>query len=452
MKLKHLLALTMTLVTGVALLASFAILYVILRAERIESLDRTILSRARPAAEMDPKHITLLSPRWVVLYDLDRNIAATTSSFAPRPPEYSTLGVREPIPEEGSFTVDLEAGGVPLRGVVVPAIAGGRLLYAIPRTGLEQDLASLARLFGLVIVGVLAFTALISLWLGGRLSRDVNAIARVARAVESGDLSARLAAPARGSVEMHEVFADLNRMIAELEQLVTAQRTFISHAAHELRSPLTTLQVELELALRRPRSAEEYEVVLHRALADARHLVALAEDLLLLARLQRRGPSDASASVGEVIDHAMRMVRKVVEPPPVEVLVDADHARGHKVRGEARDLARALRNLVDNAVDHSPPGSVVRVQASVEGASILLAVEDEGEGVAPADVPHLFSPFYRGARDQGGARPGAGLGLAIAREIARLSGGDVNLDTERRRGARFVLEVPRVPGTPGSAA
>jgi two-component system heavy metal sensor histidine kinase CusS len=233
---------------------------------------------------------------------------------------------------------------------------------------------------------------------------------------------------------------------------MNAQRTFVSHAAHELRSPLATLRGELQLALRRERSAAEYRAAVEQALADVEELRQLAEDLLTLARVQKAGRphNGGTVDVRTIVVDAVHMARGHADSHHVAVLAPGtdDGVLSIPVRGVARDLARALRNLLDNAVSHSPEGGTVHLSVAVTtgGRAIDIAVEDEGPGVDEADLDRIFTPFWRGSNEESGA-PGAGLGLAIAREIARGHEGDIVVDKPASgRGARFVLRVPRALG------
>jgi two-component system heavy metal sensor histidine kinase CusS len=272
----------------------------------------------------------------------------------------------------------------------------------------------------------------------------VHAIAGVARSVSKGELRARVGDRARGSTETRELAADLDHMIAHLAALVDAQRTFVSHAAHELRSPLSTLRGELQLALRRPRDAAGYQRTIEEALVDVESLARLSEDLLVLARVQARGLDAEQAVVGEVVAEAMRLSRGPAEARRVSLEEAPDNAAsaGLVVRGERGELMRALRNLVENAVAHGPADAPVTVTLVQKGDLVEIAVTDRGPGVLAEDEPHIFEPFYRGSKDRGDDRPGAGLGLAIARGIARNVGGDIVLDRTHEGGARFVLTLP----------
>ena len=310
---------------------------------------------------------------------------------------------------------------VGLSGDPIVPCRGGFLLYAASRSEVDSDVAFLARVF-LILLGAAALvTALVARWLGRRLSSDVQEIARVARDVAGGNLHARAGDGIVGSAETAALASDLDHMIEQLGQLVAAQRTFVSHAAHELRSPLSTLRGELQLALRRPRSVAEHEQTIAQALGDVDALVLLAEDLLTLARAESTVEADPDALVSDIVDDALRAAKGGADLRGVRLTEKDDgvNTADVRVRGTRRDLSRALRNLLDNAVLHSAPNQAVEVVLSKTETHVAFAVEDDGPGVPEHDRPYVFDPFFRGPRDRGDIDAGAGLGLAIAAQIVR---------------------------------
>ncbi|MCC6645080.1 MAG: HAMP domain-containing histidine kinase [Polyangiaceae bacterium] len=463
MRLKHRLSLSLTLVAASVLGVSFVTAYLVVAREETRHLDESIRAEAKATAFVlsksagpprvedarveDPERPKRV-PRHVVVYAANGDVLASTSKLSP-PPPLSALGDLEPGDEDGS-TQTLTISGRTLRAVVMP-LARDRteiLLYAVSQGTVDEDLAYLERVFALLFLGATTLTGVLARWLGTRLASDVDAIASVARSVAEGQLTARVGGTLRGSSETASLGRDLDHMIAELERLITIQRTFVSHAAHELRSPLATLRGELQLALRRPRSAEEYKGSIEEALAETEALITLAQDLLVLARAQR-APTAASTEsrLDEVLSDAVRLARGPAEARGVELSTPA--TPDARVRGPRADLARLFRNLLDNAVAHSPPGARVELSATMVGQRVSVAVVDAGAGVAAEDADEVFAAFYRGAKDRSSDATGAGLGLPIAREIARAHGGDVWLDRAwSRGGARFVVELPMASETP----
>jgi two-component system heavy metal sensor histidine kinase CusS len=459
MKLRNRLTLTFTVVTAVALLASFVVTYFLVERDELREIDRALLVQAEhaaaivslgdvddasrlegPAEAVEPPSLIV---RYAAVYDRSGALRATTRSFTRAPRSLSEVG----LSAESRAATPFDFAGRDLRAVMLPVGNRRLLLYAISRAGVDADLRYLVRVFsGLLVLGTF-MTWLVARWLGRELSRDVDAIGQVTEDVAGGNLSARVRDRASTTVETRSLSRRLDEMISRLSELVAAQRVFVSSAAHELRSPLTSLRGELELALRRERTAPEYRETIERALADAVALVVLADDLLALARIDdKRGPDVGlpkrdAALVKDVLDDARRMARGNAEARNVRVLVEA-RCEGDLVGVPRQDGARALRNLLDNAIAHSPDGGEVALVAEKTDGSVRIAVEDHGPGVGGEDEPLIFSPFYRGPTERAAEGAGAGLGLSLAREIARTYGGDVALDKAYTQGARFVLSLP----------
>ncbi len=468
MRLRTRLLLSVTAVTAAVLLASFIPLYVLISATETRDLDHALFRHAYAAAQrisrssapgrrLDEGWVRVpegLEPtaRYLAVYGSDGELSAATRNFAEQVPALHDLGLGlgEDMDWDGE-AIDLVVGAHVLRGVVIPLHADGELLlFAASQRSVEDDEQYLYRVLLLLFVSATLLTSLVARWVGERLARDVHAIAGVARVVAEGDLRARVGAVALGSDETRALAHDLDHMISQLGALVESQRTFISHAAHELRSPLATLRGELQLALRRPRDVEGYQRALGEMLADVESLVRLAEDLLLLARLQAKGAAlRESSELDGVIHDALRMARGRAEErgTPLQ-LHGIDAAVGVQVWGPRSELARLLRNLIDNAIAHSPPGAPVNVTLELGAQQVVLAVRDAGPGVRLEDRPHIFAPFYRGLQDNN-TSGGAGLGLSIARAIAEACGGEVSLDEAQVGGARFIVRLERAePPTP----
>jgi two-component system heavy metal sensor histidine kinase CusS len=457
MRLRSRLALAFTFVTAVALVVSFVVTYVLVQRDELREIDHALLVQADRVAIMaleenrenprvadgngeivEPPSLTV---RYAATYENDGRIASATRTFGGRPPRLETLGTRTDA--AAGTAVDFDHQGVHLRGVLVPL--GNRvLLYAVSRAGVDSDLAFLIRVFVGLFAASMVLTWVVAQLLARSLVRDVDAIYEVTEAVAAGKLDARVGGRAVGSVETRLLAERVDEMIGRLGELVASQRVFITSAAHELRSPLTSLRGELELALRRERSAAEYRETIERALDDSVTLATLADDLLAIARSEGRARMNAHSgeaiTLSEVIEDATRMSRGNAESHRVKVeVVDHDAIA---IPCSRKEVARALRNLLDNAITHTPIDGTVTLRTIAEEDRVDVAVEDQGPGVDPADAPLLFAPFWRGSRERQG-EGGAGLGLALAREIARAEGGDVLFDPAFSGGARFVLRLPR---------
>jgi two-component system heavy metal sensor histidine kinase CusS len=328
-----------------------------------------------------------------------------------------------------------------LRATWVPIARDHRqsLLLATPRTDLDGDATYLARGMAAAVLIAVAASAAATSWLARALTRDHERIAEVARRVAGGDLSARIAIRS-GDPEMAQLGRDVDEMIARLAVLVESQQRFIASASHELRSPITTMLGELSFALRRPRDAATYRASIEDALASARQLKAVTEDLLALARIGAAHPELETVLLSEATEAALQASRAAAETAGVTLETSCD---GAAVQGHPGDLQRLVRNLVENAIRHSPPGGRVRIEAHQDATDARLVVSDEGPGVPSEVRERIFEPFFRLPADRP-ADGGAGLGLAIGRSIARAHGGDLWVDPTApdARGARFVVRLP----------
>jgi two-component system OmpR family sensor kinase len=306
---------------------------------------------------------------------------------------------------------------------------------------LEPEIATVRR-FGLLtaLLALLGTTAAFAgAWLfAGLATRPAQEIASQAEAVEAGTLSARITAHAEVA-EYQRLVAVLNAMLDRLDGAFQAQRRFVADASHELRSPLTVLKGDIDVALRRERTPHEYRAALESGREEVDRMAALADNLLTLARADAGLPADQMRPV-DLAAIAARVVERVARAAAdaqVSVTVEAVRA---VVRGDGPLLERALGNLVENAIRYSPPGSRVAVRCGVRDSASVLEVEDGGPGIDPEYVPYVFDRFYRAdpARSRGG---GAGLGLPIARAIAEAHGGRLEL-VRAQPGALFRLTLP----------
>ncbi|MFE7192208.1 sensor histidine kinase [Kitasatospora sp. NPDC057541] len=303
-------------------------------------------------------------------------------------------------------------------------------------TAEDLTTAALAGLGAVLLptVGVLTWRAT------GRALRPVEAIRAEVAAIGDRDLDRRVPVPGSED-EIAGLARTMNAMLDRLEAAGTRQRRFIADASHELRSPLTVLRTQLEVALAHPDPQVRQELVAG-ALQDTERLQALAADLLLLARLDTTGQERP----GEAVDLA-ELVRASVAPGgpqarPVTVHVSVDASGPVTVDGNPLWLGRLLTNLLDNARRHARGRVTVRLSTDTATGDAVLDVTNDGPGIDPADRERIFERFTRlddaRSRDDGGT----GLGLPIARDIAALHGGTLTVE-DGPDGVTFRARLPR---------
>jgi signal transduction histidine kinase len=270
-------------------------------------------------------------------------------------------------------------------------------------------------------------------WLVGRVLRPVDAIRTEVDRISASRLDRRVPEPPTTD-EIARLARTMNAMLDRLDRSAERQRRFVADAAHELRSPLARVRAELEVDAAHPASAD-LQATHASVLTQAVALQRLVDDLLLLARgdsgvLHRSaGPVDLDDVVRRVIGARRDPRMAVGDVAPVQVA------------GDAEQLERALRNLLDNAVRHARHRIVVSLAA--QGGTAELTVADDGPGIPAAAADRVFERFTRldDARTDGGA----GLGLAIARDIAERHGGSLTLAGGSGAGATFLMRLPVAP-------
>ena len=237
-----------------------------------------------------------------------------------------------------------------------------------------------------------------------------------------GDLARRV--PVEGRDEVAAVAASFNRAAARVEELVAAHRSLLANASHELRSPLARLRMASELHEAAPSEARRREI--ERNLGELDELV---EEILLASRLDHAG----TVELGEDVD----LLALAAEEAAREGIAVGGEAA--IVRGDARLLARLVRNLVQNALRHGAPPVSVEIRRA--GDTVELAVRDRGPGIAESERERVFEPFYRpsGRSEHAG---GWGLGLSLVRRIAQHHGASVRQETPADGGARFIVTFP----------
>ncbi len=290
------------------------------------------------------------------------------------------------------------------------------------------------------------FTGTLLAFLGGlalakRSLRPITDLTVTARDIaRTGDPDRQVPEP-RAEDEVSELAQTLNEMLGALEgsrrqtqAALDRQRAFVADASHELRTPLTSVLANLELL------ADELDGEQRQAAASAlrssRRMRRLVADLLLLARSdsgheQRVGPVDVGAVAVDAVSEAGVL--------SADHVVEVTAAPGLIVEGARDELHRLVLNLVENAINHTPPGTHIDVRVCADEAGVALTVEDDGPGVPEEEQSRIFERFVRASGDRGGS---TGLGLAIVRAVAGAHGGDVVLE-DAEPGARFIVHLPR---------
>ncbi len=345
--------------------------------------------------------------------------------------------------DDGNYSTPAETVTVP-----PPHLTGARVVEV--GKSYESATATL-RALGIALAAGTVAVLLLSVAGAYLLARaalsPVGAVVGAARGITEGDLSKRLPVKhpkdeiGRLATTINDLLARLEAAFARREEALARQRRFVADAGHELRTPLTSIggyaRMLEEWGLRNPQTAREAVAAISR---ESERMRNLAEGLLALARGDEGAPMDARrqdlAAVAADVVEAARAASG--GKPTIEYVAPANPACAAFDRDRIRQAAAIL---VDNAVKYTPEEGEVKVSVGERDGWIELEVSDTGIGISEAQILHIFERFYRaeGARAPGGA----GLGLAIARQVAEAHGGEIAVESELGRGSTFVLRIPR---------
>jgi signal transduction histidine kinase len=304
-------------------------------------------------------------------------------------------------------------------------------------------------MLAIALGGLSVTTWLLAASVGWRLCRRALApltrMASTARAMTAADLGQRLPGLSTGD-ELEELSQAFNDLLGRLQQAFERQRRFTGDASHQLRTPLTALLGQVEVALRRERPDAEYRRVLELVERRAISLRQIIESLLFLARAE----SEAQVPELELVDLAAWITEQIRRW--------SGHPRGGDLSLEILEaplwvrvhtplLAQAVDNLLDNAFKYSAPGTPVTVRLEVDPGGVRIAVSDRGIGVAASETANLLEPFYRSPEARRRGLAGVGLGLSVAHRIVTSLGGKIEIQSVPDAGSAFTIVLPtdRIP-------
>ena len=354
--------------------------------------------------------------------------------FRSRPEITVALGGRTAQGERHSDTLDQD-----LLYTAVPVTNEGRTVGAVRVTQSVDDVNQRVRrsVLGLTAIGAAALLLGLALasFLAGTLSRPLRMLAQTARRVEEGDLDAR--AEVSGPTEQREVARAFNDMTERLGLVLAAQREFVANASHQLRTPLTGLRLRLESAAAKA-GTPELEAELAAAEQETERLARLLTALLTLAR---QGQAPVPGRAVDLAESAARAHERWADRAEQrDQRLELADGRPVSVSASEEDVAIILDNLIENALDYSPPDTTVTVEWGRDGREAYVSVLDEGPGIAPGEEETLFERFARGSAGKG--QPGTGLGLAIVDTLARRWRGRASIANRPGGGARAEIRLP----------
>ncbi len=408
---------------------------------------------------------------WAIYDETGRRVEGTPRALGPMVLDGRDLGplavdvattIRGPDGLRSRVLARRIGGGRPLRG---PPEAGGgghrpgrperekrkggppgrdrpsRVLAAwAPLEPVEAEIRSLAAILPLIALGLWALAAAVGRHFARRALSPLTLMAESARTMPFDDC--RLRSPGTRD-ELEDFALSFNGLLDRLHVALERQKQFTGQASHQFRTPLAALIAAIDVARRRPRTAQELERVLDGLHDDAVRLWRVVEALLFLARAE----AEAGLPDLECLDLSAWAVGHLQawssHERAADLHFDGDNAGPLWTRAHRPLLGQLLDNVLENACKYSEPGTPITVRVWSEPGAVALAVEDCGDGIPADDLPRVFEPFYRAESARRLGRAGVGLGLAVARRIAATHGGTITVESEPGRGSRFVVRLPQ---------
>ena len=448
------LTLWFVLLLAITLAIFCAALYLALRHNLNSTLNDSLEGRAEivsglvvDADQVDVAALTIPGDpvegeEFVRVFDSSGNLVFDNSGEKFRPPDDPTAVNAALTGSRTRRSLDL---GPELRALTAPIRANGQVIGAVEVGLATDDVHSTLRTL-LIIIAVSYPLALIiasggGVFLAGRALSPIDGLTRTARKISAEDLSQRLNMRLPDD-ELGRLARTFDEMIARLDEAFRRQRQFTADASHELRTPLTAIKGQTEVALQRDREPAEYRSVLRNVNLEVDRMIRLVSSLLTLARAdaQQVALAKESISLGTVVTDAAEQVRPAADNKGV--LMRLRNGGETRLTADQDLLLQLMLNLLDNAVKHTPSGSSIEVSWSMEGGYAKVVVSDEGPGIPPEHLPHIFDRFYRVDRARSRAAGGVGLGLSISRWIAQAHGGSIEADNAPGQGAMFTVHLP----------
>ena len=387
-------------------------------------------SRQAPPHAPMPKHVMpmpgMMNPgdERLLLVDADGHVIADSMPEASLPKDLASN-----LDKGASIVVDEKQVGI----LIVYSALGE--LSSSQTDFLRQINTLMLIAGGVAVLGVLVVGSIQA----RHIVKPVRALAAAAHRVADGDFSQRV--PVTQEDELGEMAMAFNTMAADLERQHELRHRVMADIAHELRTPLSVLQVQLESI--QDNLTEPTPEVIAGLQDDLAHLSHLVEDLRVLT-LADAGELHVEAEpvkIGKLIQDVTERVQTTARSKGVTLNAELPEEES-LVLGDGQRLTQVFLNLLTNALQHTPPGGRVTVSTQQVKGAVHIMVQDTGEGIAPEDLPHVFERFYRGEKSRSRATGGAGLGLAIAKGIVEAHGSQIHAESAAGEGTRFLFTLP----------
>lgn len=368
------------------------------------------------------------------------------------PPEYEH-GIADlrhsydSIPEYIHFEkgVDSAFAWIPFRQsntrIFMKSLNGNLITAAIPLDRVEEAKWQLLRMFYVAVPFVLVLSFAVGWWLTKMSLQPIEMIIRKVNEINSFDMKSRLPVTGSGD-EIDRLSSTLNNVLNRLEKSFRQVKRFTSDASHELRTPLTIMRGELELALQKRKSAEEYEYIIASSLEEVNRLTNVAETLLELSKADSGqvtldfSESNISNIIRDIAEDAEILASEKKISVCTDIMPDI-HIKIDPVR-----IYQAVLNIVDNAIKYTPASGQIGIALKSNVSSVSIIIHDSGIGISRDKLPHIFDRFYRIDESRSAEVKGLGLGLSISQWIVSAHNGSIDVKSRPGSGSEFNIYLP----------
>jgi signal transduction histidine kinase len=325
-----------------------------------------------------------------------------------------------------------KGGGIPRRVSI---------FYGSPVDRVWGEIWEAVGFYAVTSLCLLAISGMLIFWLLNRGLAPLRQLAAEAAGVSVNSWDFAPPQRARMIKELAPLTTALETVITGLEHAFMQQRRFVSDAAHELKTAVAVLKSSLQLLTLKQRTALEYERGIERCQLDCDRIEETVAKMLTLARVETKsGPASVATDLTSLLRQVTEQFESMAELKRLQILVLAEGPM--MVDVEPEQLQLLCGNLLLNALQHSPAGSAIRAVVQQDGTHAELAIEDDGEGIAAEDLPHVFERFYRGDPSRSRSTGGTGLGLAICKAIAFRWQGTIDISSNLGIGTKVIVRFP----------
>lgn len=300
----------------------------------------------------------------------------------------------------------------------------------------QMWIISAISLIALLIIGTIG-----SFIVSNHVSRPVDLFSEQIASINVNSLEKRLIPSGKGH-EIDRMASEINKTLDRLEQAFRSQEQFVLDAAHELRTPLSTLHAQVEILQAKQNKGEGVpEAILSAQGKNLVRMEAIVEDLLLLAKGKQQFPEEC-VDLSQLIGEICMDLQWLAEKHEVKLMYEAEEIQ--VIQANPMMIDRLIRNLIVNAIQYNKPKGVVKINLKPKPEALFLSIQDSGIGIAQEDLPHIFDRFYRVDPSRSRLSGGTGLGLAIVQHIAELYKAEITVESEVAKGSCFIVSFPKI--------